>query len=82
MLFTKLLSRLYWRGYTRVDFIREFNGIEMSVEEFKSALKERLRTTDIEVVKQDVIPFVNNVADLDIWSNDYFLQIADMIVFK
>ncbi len=62
--------------------IREFNGIEMSVEEFKSALKERLRTTDIEVVKQDVIPFVNNVADLDIWSNDYFLQIADMIIFK
>ena len=62
--------------------IREFNGIEMSVEEFKSALKERLRNTDIEVVKQDVIPFVNNVEDLDIWSNDYFLQLADMIIFK
>lgn len=38
--------------------------------------------TNIEQVKEDVVGFVNNPHDLDIWSNDYFLQLADKIVFK
>lgn len=62
--------------------IREFNGVEMSRDEFMSALKERLTVTNIEDVKLDVRRFVINPHELDIWSNDYFLQLADMIVFK
>lgn len=63
--------------------IREFNGKEMSVEEFKAALKERLATTNIEDVKTDVRPFLkNDPQELEIWSNDYFLQLADRMVFK
>ena len=54
----------------------------MSVDEFKTKLKERLQNTDIQLVKQDILPFVFNRSTLDIWSNDYFLQLADMIVFK
>ena len=55
----------------------------MSKEEFLSALKQRLAATDINRVKQDVMPFLHTGhQDLDIWSNDYFLQLADMIVFK
>ena len=78
----------YVRWRVPLDFkhlqerIREFNGLEMSVEDFKAALKERLATTDIEAVKLDVYRFVINRSELDIWSNEYFLQLADRIVFK
>ena len=59
--------------------IREFNGQELSKEEFMQLLRERLSTADIHQVKQDVLPFVDRPLELDIWSNDYFLQIAGMI---
>ena len=62
--------------------IKEFNGLDVSQEDFLKLLKERLGTTDIESVKADAERFVENRAELDIWSNDYFLQLADMIVFK
>ena len=45
-------------------------------------LREKLSSTDINLVKQDVVSFVDNPHELDIWSNDYFLQLADMMVFK
>ncbi|MBO4486911.1 MAG: nucleotidyl transferase AbiEii/AbiGii toxin family protein, partial [Bacteroidaceae bacterium] len=62
--------------------IREFGGEEISKEAFMSRLREKLATTDIERVKEDVIGFVDNPHELDIWSNDYFLQLADRMVFK
>ena len=30
-------------------------------------------------VKDDVLPFVRNPKELDIWSNDYFVQLAEMV---
>ena len=33
------------------------------------------------MVKQDVEPFIKNTEKLEIWSNDYFLQLANMIKF-
>jgi len=79
----------YVRWRVPLDFkhlqerIREFNGVEMSVEDFMAALKKRLATTNIEDVKLDVRGFLRgDPSELDIWSNDYFLQLADMIVFK
>ena len=59
--------------------ICQFNGEEMNLNEFKNRLKERLTTTDINQVKADVLPFVRDPKELDIWSNDYFLQLADMM---
>lgn len=53
----------------------------MNKEEFLGILKERLASTDIGMVKQDVDPFMKNSESLEIWSNDYFLQLADMIIF-
>ena len=61
--------------------IREFSGKEVSKEEFMQLLRERLSTADINQVKQDVLPFVDRPSDLNIWSNDYFLQLADRICF-
>lgn len=60
--------------------ILQFSGKEMSLEQFEYALRERLSNTDIERVKEDVLPFLNNPVELDIWSNDYFLQLADKMI--
>jgi len=59
--------------------ILQFNGELLSQEEFVDKLRERLSTADIASVKQDVLPFVWNADELNIWSNDYFLQLADRI---
>lgn len=62
--------------------IREFNGVIVSPEEFIDQLRKKIVETDIENVKQDVIPYIaqNQQRDLDIWSNEYFLMLADKIV--
>ncbi len=62
--------------------IKEFNDLEINRDQFTDMLKERLATTDIRQVKADVLPFVRNPHDLDIWSNDYFLQLADMVKYE
>ena len=54
----------------------------MSKNDFMDALKQRLADTDINNVKEDVLRYVYDKSELDIWSNDYFLQLADMMVFK
>ena len=59
--------------------IRQFNKVEMTKEEFIDKLKERISTTNIELVKRDVTPFIKNHAQLDIWSTDYFLQLVGMM---
>jgi hypothetical protein len=60
----------------------EFNGIQLTQELFMEKLKERLATAVIAMVKQDVEPFIIDKHELDIWSNDYFLQLAEMIRFE
>ena len=62
--------------------IREFNDEDITKERFMEMLHEKLSMTDIESVKQDVRGFIFNQRDIEIWSNDYFLKLADMIVFK
>ncbi len=77
----------YVRNGVPLDFrhlqerIRQFNAMEITKEEFMQLLKERLGSTSISLVKQDVMPFVRNPEEIEIWSNDYFLQLADMIKF-
>lgn len=61
--------------------IHEFSGQSISLEQFKEVLHERLASTDINKVQEDVRPFLNDESELDIWSNDYFLQLADKIKF-
>ena len=78
----------YVRNRVALDFehlkvrTKEFNDIDLTKELFMELLKERLSKADIDVVKADVIPYIIDKRELDIWSNDYFLQLADMIVFK
>ena len=54
----------------------------MTKDEFIEHLKNRLATTDIELVKSDVKPFIKDHSVLDIWSNDYFLQLVELMKFE
>lgn len=59
--------------------IRESGGEDMDYDRFTGLLAERIATADMRQVKADVLPFVHNPQSLDIWSNQYFLQLASMI---
>lgn len=61
--------------------VLQFNQERVTQESFMEKLHDRLSSADINQVKADVRPFVRNLHELDIWSNDYFLQLAKMIRF-
>lgn len=57
---------------------RAFNQAgELTPERFTELLRERLSSVPIEQVKADVLPFVRRPSELDIWSTDYFLRLAE-----
>ncbi len=60
---------------------KQFNGIDLSKEDFINMLKTRLSSTDMDRVKRDVTPFIKGAKELEIWSNDYFLQLAGMLKY-
>lgn len=62
--------------------ILQFNGEDMTREQFMVLLKLKLANTNINMVKADVESFVINPLELDIWSNEYFLQVAKMMQFE
>lgn len=77
----------YVRNGVALDFnhlqarIKEFSGEDVDKETFMSHLRDKLSSTDIELVKLDVVDFISDPHDLDLWSNEYFLQLADRIRF-
>lgn len=67
-------------GFTHLaERVLQFNNEEIKQEVFLAQLKDRLASANINQVKSDVLPFVKNPKELDIWSNDYFVQLADMV---
>lgn len=78
----------YVRHNVPLDFVhlaercKQFNDEDITLEQFKEKLKERFSTADIMQVKEDVLPFVSNPKELDIWSNDYFVQLAGMVIIE
>lgn len=60
----------------------QFNHEELDKETFLQKLNERLATADMNQIKADELPFVRNPKELDIWSNDYFMELAKMIRFE
>ena len=72
--FVHLKERSLQSGYTGTKELTKDVCIDL--------LKKRIESTKIEMVKADVSPFVRNMKDLDVWSTDYFLQLADMVKFE
>lgn len=60
---------------------KEFNGLDISKQDFLCLLKDRLRSVDISLVKNDVLPFLQFPSEMDIWSNEYFCLLADKLRF-
>lgn len=60
----------------------QFNNEVITRETFIKKLKERFASANMNQVKSDVLPFIKNPKELDIWSNDYFIQLSDMIRFE
>lgn len=60
----------------------DFNGVDLTKEEFQRLLTERLASTDMKMVKNDVLPFIKNPSDLDVWSNEYFVQLVSMMKYQ
>ncbi len=61
--------------------VLQFNGEMIDKERFIFLLKQPLAAADMSQVKSDVLPFLANPHDVDIWCNDYFIQLADFIKF-
>ena len=55
---------------------------ELTQNNFIQLLKDVISKTNIEMVKADVRPFIKNPGEMDIWSTEYFTQLADMILFE
>ena len=62
--------------------VLQFNHETIDRESFMILLKDKLASTNIEQVKKDVLPFIKHPEELNIWSNDYFQQLANMIIFE
>jgi predicted nucleotidyltransferase component of viral defense system len=54
----------------------------LTINELRKLVKKRIDNTKIELVTSDVSPFIKNPKDLEIWSNDYFRQLVDLIQFE
>jgi hypothetical protein len=64
----------------RVEQINAIGRDAFSCAVFLQMLKEKIRNTDINSVKNDVRPFIGNPSEMDIWTTDYFLQLADRML--
>src|SRR5690606_31127825 len=51
----------------------------ISKDELLDLLYEKIKTTSIENVKADVLPFIKDSRQLDIWSTSYFLDLAALL---
>lgn len=70
-------------GFTHLaERALQFNNEVIERDAFITQLKDRLASANMNQVKSDMLPFVKNTKELDIWSNDYFVQLADMMKFE
>ena len=58
---------------------KQFNDEDLTPEAFAQKLRETIQSVDLNLVKADVSPFLVRPQETEIWSNDYFMQIADRI---
>jgi predicted nucleotidyltransferase component of viral defense system len=54
----------------------DWNKLEMTKPDLMKLLQEKIETINIALVKEDVIPFIQNQQVLDIWSAQYFMDLV------
>jgi predicted nucleotidyltransferase component of viral defense system len=53
--------------------------LELDLPTLEEILAKRFSEVDFIQAKQDVLPFISNPAELDIWSNDFFLSLIPRV---
>jgi hypothetical protein len=53
----------------------------LTQQKFLEMLKDKIAKTDMQLIKQDVRPFLKDPDEIKIWSEDYFQQVASMVKF-
>jgi len=51
----------------------------LTEEAWRKLLKARIESVDIEKIKREVEPFIKNTAVLDVWSKEFFFEVAEKI---
>lgn len=54
----------------------------MNIKEFTDLLTAKIAAVKMEQIKQDVIPFIPEVRQLDIWSPGYFMDLVKQIKYE
>lgn len=62
--------------------VGQFNGETIGRDELLMRLRERMASVNIGQVRGDVMPFVRNPKEIELWSNDYFVQLSGLIKFE
>ena len=55
---------------------------QLSEQDFRQQLKERIDSLDVTLAQSDVSRFVGNADALKIWSREYFHQLAQRIIMS
>ena len=59
----------------------DWQGGTLSRDDFMTLLREKIVQLNVEAARQDVRPFLKTAGALDIWSHEYFLTLAERLVF-
>lgn len=59
----------------------DWQGREFSRMVLLELLQARVQSLDVAAARADVLPFIRDVSVLDIWSRDYFMALAEKVVF-
>lgn len=49
--------------------------------DFLALIKQKITASSTTNIKQDIAPFIQDQSNLEIWSNDYFMELAERIKF-
>jgi hypothetical protein len=75
-----LLKKVPYNHKHLVDRLLKFGYVEakddMTLEEVKANLGYRFREINYQEAKIDLLPFIENPSELDVWSTEYFINIT------
>jgi len=54
--------------------------LPQTITDLKTLLVKRISMLNIEQAAEDVMPFITNRSELDIWSQEYFIALVDQMV--
>ncbi len=64
----------------RMNQSHPLQPLPQTVSDLKELLKKRIATLNVGQAKDDVLPFITMYSGLDIWSQEYFLTLADELM--